>query len=180
MTLGEKLKKLRLEKKMTLQDVANSTGYSKALISRIENDSVSPSVSSLLKISAALQIKLNELFAAIEGSKMSVVKKGSRACGPAYHGVSTESLCQIPGERKMDAVIKTFDSGAASEEVKADGAGEEWWYVLKGKLSVSVNDRTAQLNEGDSVYLASEGIRKWHNPGKGKCAALVVMTPFSG
>ncbi len=177
MTLGEKLKKLRLEKKMTLQDVADRTGYSKALISRIENDSVAPSVGSLMKISGALQIKLHDLFAAIEGSKMSIVKKGGRESYRADSGVKIETLCHLSDGRKMDAVIKTFDSGAASEEKVKEKPAEQWWYVLKGKLNVSVDDRTAQLNEGDSMYLISEGTRKWHNPGKGKTSALVVTTP---
>jgi transcriptional regulator with XRE-family HTH domain len=176
MTLGEKLKKLRLDKKMTLQDVADATGYSKALISRIENDSVSPSVGSLMKISEALQIKLHELFAAIEGSKIAVTKKGGRESTFAKNGVKVESLCSLSGGRKMDAVIKTFDSGAASEQVK-QGRGEEWWYVLRGKLTVSIGERVAQLNEGDSMYIISEGNRKWSNAGKGKTSALVVMTP---
>jgi len=180
MTLGEKLKKLRLEKKMTLQDVADNTGYSKALISRIENDSVAPSVGSLSKITAALQIKLHELFAAIEGSRMSVVKKNGRECHLADNGVRIESLCNGPAGHKMDAVIKTFNSGAASEEVKKDKHGEEWWYVLKGKLTVSADDRTAQLNEGDSMYLISEARRRWSNPGKGRTTALVVMIPPAG
>jgi transcriptional regulator with XRE-family HTH domain len=179
MTLGEKLKKLRLDSKMTLQDVADKTGYSKALISRIENDSVSPSVSSLLKITAALQIKLNELFAAVEGSKISVVKKGVRESSLLKNGVKVENLCSLSGGRKMDAVIKTFDSGAASEHVKTDRGGEEWWYVLKGKLTVSMDERTAQLSEGDSLYVISETTRKWTNSGKGKTAALVVKTIYT-
>ena len=145
MTLGEKLKKLRLERKMTLQDVADQTGYSKALISRIENDSVSPSVSSLLKISGALQIKLHDLFAAIEGSKLSVVKKTGREAVFSEDGIRIESLCSLAGGRKMDAVIKTFESGATSEQVNS--GKEEWWYVLKGKLMVSFDERIAQLNE---------------------------------
>lgn len=177
MTLGEKLKKLRLEKKMTLQDVADATGYSKALISRIENDSVSPSVGSLMKISEALQIKLHELFAAIEGSKIAVTKKGGRESTFAKNGIKIESLCSLSGGRKMDAVIKTFDSGAASEQVKQEKGGEEWWYVLRGKLTVSIGERVAQLSEGDSMYIISEANRKWSNPGKGKTSALVVVTP---
>ncbi|MHC4664309.1 MAG: helix-turn-helix domain-containing protein, partial [Planctomycetota bacterium] len=62
MTLGEKIRKLRHDGEMTLQDIAGKTGYSKALISRIENDSVSPSINSLVKIAAALEIRLYELF----------------------------------------------------------------------------------------------------------------------
>jgi mannose-6-phosphate isomerase-like protein (cupin superfamily) len=126
-----------------------------------------------------LHIKLHELFAAIEGSKITVVKKAGRESSRADKGVKVESLCHFTDGQKMDAVIKTFDSGAASQEVKAEKHAEEWWYVLKGKLTVTVDDRNAQLNEGDSMYVISESVRKWSNPGKNKTSALVVMTPPS-
>jgi quercetin dioxygenase-like cupin family protein len=132
-----------------------------------------------MKITAALQIKLNELFAAVEGSKISVVKKGVRESSLLKNGVKVENLCPLSGGRKMDAVIATFDSGAASEHVKTDRGGEEWWYVLKGKLTVSTDERTAQLNEGDSMYVISETTRKWANAGKGKTSALVVKTIYT-
>jgi transcriptional regulator with XRE-family HTH domain len=178
MTLGEKLKKLRLEKKMTLQDVAQSTGYSKALISRIENDSVSPSIGSLRKITAVLEIKLHELFAAIEGGRTSVIRKNSRKSQTLAGGkIKVEGLCQGAAGSKMDAVIKTFESGATSKEEKAAHAGEEWWYVLKGRLETSVGETTLELNEGDSVYVVSPASRKWRNPAKGKTSALVVRRP---
>lgn len=178
MTLGEKLKMLRLEKKMTLQDVAQRTGYSKALISRIENDSVSPSIGSLRKIASVLEIKLHELFAAIEGGRTSVIRKNSRKSHTVAGGkIKVEALCQGAAGSKMDAVIKTFESGATSREEKTTQAGEEWWYVLKGRLETSVGETTLELNEGDSVYVVLPSPRRWRNAAKGRTSALVVKTP---
>lgn len=178
MTLGEKLKKLRLEKQMTLHDVAKATGYSKALISRIENDSVSPSIGSLVKIASVLRVKLNDLFTAIEGGRLLVVKKNERKSHPPVSGIVVEELCESSPANKMTAAIKIFESGAESEEARADGAGEEWWYILKGKLEVSVDETTAELNEGDSIYVISGSVRKWRNPSKGKASVLTVkMSP---
>ena len=175
MTLGEKLKKLRLEKQMTLHDVAKATGYSKALISRIENDSVSPSIASLVKITSVLEIRLNDLFTAIEGGRVSVVKKSERKSSTPAGGIVVEDLCEIAAS-KMSAAIKIFESGAESEEARADGTGEEWWHILKGKLEVSVDGTLTELNEGDSIYVISESLRTWRNPAKGKTSVLVVKT----
>ncbi len=178
MTLGEKLKKLRLEKKMTLQDVAQRTGYSKALISRIENDSVSPSIGSLGKITSVLEIKLHELFAAVEGGRTSVIRKNSRKSHTLAGGkIKVEDLCEGAPGSKMDAVIKTFESGASSREEKGAQTGEEWWYVLKGRLETSAGETTLELSEGDCMYLVSPAARKWRNPAKGRTSALVVRTP---
>ena len=176
MTLGEKLKKLRLEKQMTLHDVAKATGYSKALISRIENDSVSPSIASLVKITSVLQIRLNDLFTAIEGGRVSVVKKNERKSYAPLDGITVEGLCETVPASKMTAAIKIFESGAESAEAKTDGAGEEWWHILKGKLEVSADGMVTELNEGDSIYVISESLRRWRNPAKGKTSVLVVKT----
>jgi transcriptional regulator with XRE-family HTH domain len=180
MTVGEELRKLRLARKMTLQDVAEKTGYSKALISRIENDSLSPSISSLMKITSALQIGMHELFSAVEGRRASVVKKDSRKSRTLPGGgIKAESLCSSPGRNKMEAIIETFESGAAGEREAAVHAGEEWLYVLNGRLEASVGGQVYELNEGDSIYVISALPHKWRNPGKGKTSALIVFTPPS-
>jgi transcriptional regulator with XRE-family HTH domain len=173
MTLGEKLKRLRMEQGLTLQDVAGKTGYSKALISRIENDSVSPSISSLVKISSSLKIKLNELFAAVEDGGASVVKKANRSAATTAGGkLKTESIFE--DDRKMQVAVKTFEPGFATKEEKTGQGGEEWWHVLKGTLEASVGEVNIELSEGDSIYVFSAIPHKWRNAGRVKASALVV------
>jgi transcriptional regulator with XRE-family HTH domain len=180
MTLGEKLREMRLEKGMTLQNVAEKTGYSKALISRIENDSVSPSISSLIKIAAAVEISLHHLFAVVEGGQLSVIKKTGRKSSMLSGGrIKIEYLSQGPPGSKMESVIKTFEPGAAAEDKKAARIGEEWLYVLKGKLEASVEEKVYDLNEGDCMYVRMAIPHKWRNAAKGRTTALVVVTPPS-
>ena len=176
MTLGEKIRKLRHDGKMTLQDIAGKTGYSKALISRIENDSVSPSIKSLVKIASALEIKLYELFAAVEGTAPVVVKKKGRSSRTLASGsIRVESLSGSGEEKQISAVIMTFDSGAAISDGKSKShTGEEWWTVLKGNLEAVVGDNRFELSEGDSIYLNSSAPHSLKNSGKTKTVALVV------
>ncbi|MBI5117646.1 helix-turn-helix transcriptional regulator [Candidatus Poribacteria bacterium] len=180
MTLGEKLRKMRLEKGMTLQNVAEKTGYSKALISRIENDSVSPSISSLIKIAGAVAISLHQLFTAVEGGHVSVIKKSGRKSSTLSGGkIKVEYLSQGPPGSKMESVIKTFEAGAASEDKRAAHIGEEWLYVLKGKLEALVEEEAYDLNEGDCMYVKMATPHKWRNAAKGRTTTLVVSTPPS-
>jgi len=181
MTLGQKIRKLRLDKKMTLQDVAGITGYSKALISRIENDSVSPSISSLIKIASALDTTLYELFAAVEGKGTEITRRKDRSSQVMAGGkIKVQELSGNGDERKLVAVIMTFEPGASAAEEKAKvHSGEEWWHVLKGKLVAAVGENTYELGEGDSIYLNSSVPHTWQNPAKGKATALVLVTPSS-
>lgn len=181
MTLGKKIRKLRLDKKMTLQDVAGITGYSKALISRIENDSVSPSIGSLIKISSALDIMLHELFAAVEAKGTSVVRKKDRSSQALDGGsIKVEGLSDASDDR-LAAVLMTFEPGASAGggNVKTH-PGEEWWHVLKGKLEAVVDQTKYELDEGDSIYLDSSLPHVWRNPARGKATALVLVTSLAG
>lgn len=178
MTLGEKLKELRLERKMTLHDVAEKTGYSKALISRIESDSVSPSLTSLIKIAAALEFSLRQLFAAIEGSRVSVVKKNERESRLlAGKKIRVENLCRADAGGKMEALIKTFESKAGGETRRGPGGAEQWWHMLKGKLELVAGGEVFELSAGDSIYLSSSVAYKVRNAGAETASALVVTTP---
>ena len=177
MTLGGKIRKLRLGGKMTLQDVAGKTGYSKALISRIENDSVSPSINSLVKIAGALEITLHELFAAVEGRDPSVLKKRDRQSTKLSEGkVRVEGLSTDHTDNKLSAVIMTFDSGAEIADGMSPHRGEEWWHVFKGKLEATIGENEYELAEGDSIYLNSSSAHKMRNPAKTKAAVLVLTT----
>ena len=180
MTLGEKIRKLRQEKKMTLQNVSDQIGYSKALISRIENDSVSPSISSLIRLASVLQIGLHELFAAVEGGQTSVVKKNDRESRIITgSGIKVERARGGSEEGKMMPVIMTFEPGAHTEEKGDSHTGEEWWYVLKGKLEATIGEKIYQLCEGDCIYLDSAVPHNWRNMASGKTSALVIVASLS-
>ena len=177
MTLGGKLRKLRRDDRMTLQDVASMTGYSKALISRIENDSVSPSINSLMKIASALNIELHELFASVEGKSPSIVRKRNRSSRTLSGGkVQAESLSGGT-DNKLAPCIMSFEPGADASDGKLEShRGEEWWHVLKGRLEAAVGEDRYELSEGDSIYLNSSMPHKLRNPAKAKATALVLMT----
>jgi len=176
MTLGEKIRKLRHERKMTLQDIAGKTGYSKALISRIENDSVSPSINSLAKIASALEIELYRLFSAVEGVAPVVVRKKSRISKTLAAGrIRVDSLSGNGEGGKMSAAIMTFDSGAEiSKKNTHSPTCEAWWMVLKGTFEAVVGDGRFELSEGDSIYLNSSIAHSLKNLGTTKAMALVV------
>lgn len=180
MTLGEKLRSLRKEKKMTLNDVAEKAGYSKALISRIENDSVSPSISSLMKIAPALEITLQDLFTAVEGCQALVTKKAQREPqGISDSAITAEVLNKGEVGDKMAATVLNFEPGAIFAEKTNSFVREEWWHLLKGKLEVIVNGVVYDLKEGDSIYITPMLTHKWRNPARKKACALVVATPPS-
>jgi len=66
MKIGSTIKRLRKQKGMTLKDMAKLTGVQEATLSRIENDKMDGSLNVYILIAGGLDLKLSELFAAIE------------------------------------------------------------------------------------------------------------------
>ena len=98
--IGAKIKELRRAKKLTLQDVANETGFSTALISQIENNNVSPPIATLSKIAGFFDVKIGHFFTENEEEcPFEVVRSHERTVIPKVvskdgtsHGYFFESL----------------------------------------------------------------------------------------
>ena len=153
--VGEKIKKTRQRKKMTLDRVANDTGCSTDYLKRIETGKIIPPVGTLLQISRALEIDSGLLLK----EDASAVKKRTRAYT----------------KRTEDYAYTTLTPGAENKGVGYQHEGEEFVYVLKGQVEIKVGDHLNVLKEGESLHFNS-GIRhKLTNVSKKRAVLLVVI-----
>ncbi|MBU5613551.1 MULTISPECIES: helix-turn-helix domain-containing protein [Geomonas] len=181
--IGSRLKKLRQARKLTLQAVANETGFSPALISQIENDNVSPPIATLSKIAKFFDIKLAQLFSEDEDDrKFEVVRAHERRIVPRViskegtkQGYFYESLSFYKQNKKMDAFMVTLTEKAPEANTYSHD-GEEFIYVMKGNADFLLDDKKITLHEGDSLYFESSiGHRLLSHDGK-EVKVLVVVT----
>jgi len=162
--LGGKIRGLRLKKGMTLKDVSEKTGFSTALLSQIENSIVSPPISTLWKISQALDAKLTYFFqqSPVEQQDYFVVRKGKGKSvfrQESRYAINYHSLGYGKEDRKMDPYLVQFTG--EEEPMEALGHdGEEFLYVLQGRIHLTYGDKTIILEEGDSIYYDSRVIHK--------------------
>ena len=124
---------------------------------------------------------LYELFVAVEGKGAEITRRKDRSSqAVAGDKIKVQGLSGSGDEKKLVAVIMTFEPGASAAEGKAKvHSGEEWWHVLKGKLVAAVGENTYELGEGDSIYLNSSVPHAWQNPAKSTATVLVLVTPPS-
>jgi transcriptional regulator with XRE-family HTH domain len=176
--IGERLKKVRLEKGYTLKDVAGQSGYSKALISRIENGNVSPSINSLLKIAGALEIKPYDLFLPSGEAIPSVVLKADRKSAKMSGGkVEVEFLTDQTEEKKIEPFLITVDKGASTSSELGGHTGEIWTMALKGSMELTLGPDVHVLEEGDCAYFKASIPHSFKSVGRGKSVAFCVVTP---
>jgi transcriptional regulator with XRE-family HTH domain len=177
MKIGKELKRVRVSQGMTLEELSNKCGYSKALISRVETGSVSPSLTSLMKMVSALGLKLHDLFTSIERGQASVVRKGEEKKFMTEGKSVMEFLATDIAMKKMEPVRITAPAGYVSGDQSDVHYGEEFIFVLGGKIEISIGDATHKLSQGDSIYLSAGTPHQWRNPGKDDATVVSVATP---
>jgi transcriptional regulator with XRE-family HTH domain len=156
--IGKKIKELRRLKGMTLDVLAEKTGFTKGYLSRIENGEKAPPVSTLIEIAKALQVSLSEIFGETEGSNtVSVVRKNERvvmARSGSVFGYYYESLAHKFPNKNMEPYIITVPTNP-KEVPHFKHKGEEVLLVLEGKMKFTHGEREFILQEGDCIYFDS-------------------------
>ncbi|BAI80160.1 transcriptional regulator [Deferribacter desulfuricans SSM1] len=157
--IGERIRKLRNDRGMTLQDVANLTGFSKALISQIENNVVMPPITTLAKIANVLNVKMTYFFEEeINYKDYYVVKKGDRQFvfrEGAKHGYLYEELAHIKNNDLFETFVVTIKPGDTHKKLFSH-EGYEFMYILEGRIKLYLNNDIIELGEGDSIAFSSK------------------------
>ncbi len=159
LNIGGKIRELRLKKGYTLKDLSKITGFSTALLSQIENNVVSPPISTLWKIAEALEVKIGYFFQETpeEGVDYTLVRKGQGkpvSRRETYPNVTFYSLAFGKFNRKMDPFLVVLDKDEKGM-VPISHEGEEFLYILEGNLKLVLGNTELELESGDSVYYDS-------------------------
>jgi transcriptional regulator with XRE-family HTH domain len=154
--IGSKIKKMRLQKKMKLKDLARETGLSIGLISKVENNNTSPSLSTLIKLANLLGTDASFFLAEGENKDNAVVcRKDDRKVWTSNDDkIIFELLNPSLRSKKMEVVCAKIERFESPDE-KYTHEGEEFGLILKGQVKVELENESHVLNEGDSIYFKS-------------------------
>ncbi len=180
--IGFQLKRERLLKGMRLKDVAEATNLSQSLISKIENNKVSPSLSTLHKVAKVLGTSISALFAMNETLDQVVHRPDQRLVAGKiqsmveWDGIEAEIMVPYEDGRLLEGFVFVMEPGGHSGGV-LQHEGEECGYVLEGQLELTVGDKTYILEPGDSFFFHSDRPHAYHNPGKVVAQVIWINTP---
>ena len=160
--VGEKIRELREKKGLSLQELANRTGYSSAILSQIENHLISPPLGALIKISKALEVRVGTFFGDEPGEPYAIVRKDERKLisrfaskeGVSY-GYSYESLGFDKRDRHMEPFLITLEPATVKSEKLSTHEGEEFIFVLEGEMEAILGSHKDILYPGDCIYYDS-------------------------
>lgn len=169
--IGIKIKQIRLAKKLSPEFVANETGLSLAFLEAVESGEKRPPVGSLLQISRALGVDSAYLLKEQEESAEERVKAYTkRTDNYAYTPLT-------PGaeNKHLKAFRITIDPQKAHEGVGFQHEGEEFSYVLKGEVEITVGDHVNRLGPGESLHFNSAIKHDLRNVGDDEAELIVVV-----
>lgn len=178
--IGKRIRELRKESKYTLKDLAAKVGCTDAFISQIEREIASPSISTLKKIANALDVSLVELVEVIdetENEDTLVIKENNRINFNLHNdSVKCEILTRDIKSKNMEPLHKVVKPGGGTKGLYSH-SGEEFGIVLKGRLVLTVNNKTYDLGEGDAFYFKSTDKHGYENKGNIDCELIWVISP---
>lgn len=180
--IAEKLRSLRLRKSMGLAQLAAHTGFSAAMLSKLENARLVPTLPTLVRIATVFNVGLDYFFT--DPRKRHVVaisRKVERIKFPADAksrdaAYDFESLNFRAAERKLHAFLAHFHPLPAAKIAPHFHAGVEFLYVIEGDLEIKIGADVHQLSKGDAIYFDSIQKHSYRSHGPGRCAAIVVTT----
>jgi transcriptional regulator with XRE-family HTH domain len=184
--VGLQLRHARLVKGLRLREVAERSGYSESLISKIENNKATPSLNTLHRIARVLGKTIATLIGDTQPTHHGVVSKaGQRAVIPQItvgdqpsDGTEAEVMVPLGESALMGAYLIRVKPGGSSDGLRQH-EGEEVGFIHTGELVLTVDGETYRLSQGDSFHFKSNLPHGFSNPGRTPTEIIWVNTPAS-
>lgn len=170
--IGKRIAKLRREKKLTLKNLANETGLKQSYLSQVEKGEVMPPVAVILQLSRALEIDSGVL---LKEQKKRVGQKTDEDYQKRTEDYSYENLTPEARHKHLKAFKVFVDPKSDHKGVSYQHLGEEFIYVLKGKIEVLVGENRNLLSPGMSLHFNSSIVHKLRNVSTERAELLVVL-----
>jgi DNA-binding transcriptional MerR regulator/mannose-6-phosphate isomerase-like protein (cupin superfamily) len=171
--IGPRLRLLRNTRGLSLAEVAQAVGISVGFLSALERSQMSASVGTLRKLARFYRTNILEFFDATE-SNTRLVRPSNRKVLEAGPGVRMELLAW--GNTVMEPHLFRVAPQAGSGDSYAH-EGQEFLYLLRGELKISLAGEEYLLKRGDSFYFESDTPHHWKNPGRSETWVLWINTP---
>ncbi|GFO56613.1 transcriptional regulator [Geomonas sp. Red276] len=182
MKLGEKVRGLRQEQRLTLQALADATGLSKPLLSQIENDQVTPPIATLLKIAKGLKVGIHYFFEETGDRQKFVLTRGEPNTGSQrrpgrdqVQGYMYKPLAPGMRQKKVEPFLVEFEQRAWEDSLFYSHEGVEFLYLLEGELEFHYADQVMTLYPGDSIYYESSEPHGFISAGEIRARAVAVL-----
>lgn len=177
--IGARVRKLRLRKKISLEELGRHTSLSPALLSKLERGLVTPTLPTLTRIAAVFSIGLGEFFAhdapsatVVRAAEHMRFRERQDVDDPAYDFIALNFNAD---GRTLNGYLAEFHEQPGTLRLHTHDAAE-FLHLLSGELLVRVEGCDHRLGVGDSIDIRSGAAHGYARIGVQRCRAIVVTT----
>jgi transcriptional regulator with XRE-family HTH domain len=174
--VGVRLRTVRTTFGMSQRELARRAGVTNGLISLIEQNRVSPSVSSLKKVLDGVPMTLAEFFTLELTAAPQAFFGVEELAEVGDAEVSRRLVAAKRPARQLAVIHQRFAAGASTDEPGAT-RGEEGGVVVRGRIEVTVGGSTRVLGPGDAYYFSKQLPHRFHNVGREVCEIVSASSP---
>ena len=175
--VGAHLKAVRQMYGLSQRELAKRAGVTNGLISLIEQNRVSPSVSSLKKVLDGIPMALADFFTLDLGGKPQVFFPREEMANMGSANVELRLVGGRLGQRGMSILHEHYAPNADTGEEMLTHAGEQGGVIVKGKIELTVGGESRVLGAGDAYYFKSSMPHRFRNVGREECEIVSASTP---
>ena len=176
--VGRRLREVRMGLGLSIRALAEQCNLNVNTLSLIENGHTSPSVGTLQVIAQTLQIPISTFFEiSQDGNKVVHQRSGERPYATFAHG-TMEDLGAGMTRFGAEPLIITLKPKADSGKTPIVHTGREFVYCLEGCITYHVDDRSYQLEQGDSLMFEAYLPHHWQNDDSSASRMLLVLCPL--
>ena len=174
---GVRVRGLRRERGLTLEGLAERSGVSRAMISKLERGEKNPTLVVVAKVAEGLGVTLSQLVGVEEKREVVVVPLQRRmVMHDPETGFERQLLSPSFGGRGVEFILNVVPEGSTSGEFPPHRRGvEEYMAVEKGRLRAVIGGEEYLLEEGDALYFEADVSHRFDNVGEGECSYYLVI-----
>jgi transcriptional regulator with XRE-family HTH domain len=177
--VGARLRSIRQMCGLSQRELARRAGVTNGLISLVEMNRVSPSVSSLKKLLDGIPMSMAEFFTGDLNQQVPVFYAATELVEIGNDGVSLRLVAAQRANRQMTLLHERYAPDAQTGEEMLEHRGEECGVVIRGKIEVTVGGASRVLGPGEAYYFNSNLPHRFKNPGREPCEIVSCSTPPS-
>ncbi|MBB5372121.1 cupin domain-containing protein [Acidocella aromatica] len=178
--IGTRLKLVRQIFGLTQRELARRAGVTNGAISLIEQNRVSPSISSLKKILDGIPLSLADFFTLNFSPSDNVFFTADELTEISYDpAISMRMIGRKVKDRSLQMLRETYQPGADTGDAMLRHDGEECGIVVSGSVILTVGVQERVLSPGDAYYFRSDIPHRFRNPGPEPCVLISANSPPS-
>lgn len=180
--VGAHVRRLRVQRGLSLRALAKLTAFSASFMSQVENGYVSPSIGSMEKIAAALGVTLGQFFEAVSGGREGSIVRADQRQGlsSGWSSAQIEALGLPDPAARLDAILITLRPGGRSGKHPSAHRREEFAFVLQGRVVLTLGPEEHRLRRGDAARILPGELHLWRNDARSPAQVMVVTSTIAG